>query len=244
MASVFTHVKEGVSVLMAAFKQFANKPIQDCIKDGFPDVFLRCQNPQAAQSSINDDVSKSDPGRKYLHATDKLGPVSFPSSLGEYPDVRIAVFLNYAPDNELDKKGNPTLHFQRDIYGKFYNITIRNLFDTMQTMMCLAGFNPYVAMLILLSSAIVIDTCMLMGPTKGWSKTEEYHYLSQFQLPFAKNIISYVLGKCENLVGVMVFGHKASDNILPWLRDNYTKKLLIQGSNVLSKQPRCQTPPR
>ncbi len=80
MASVFTHVKEGVSVLMAAFKQFANKPIQDCIKDGFPDVFLRCQNPQAAQSSINDDVSKSEPGRKYLHATDKLGPVSFPSS--------------------------------------------------------------------------------------------------------------------------------------------------------------------
>ena len=105
-------------------------------------------------------------------------------------------------------------------------------------MMCLAGFDPYVAMLILLSSVIVMDTCMLMGPPKGWLKTEEYRYLSQFQLPFAKNIIAYVLGKCENLVGVMVFGHKASDNILPWLRDNYTKKLLIQGSNVLSKQPR------
>ena len=231
MATAFSHVKEGVSVLMDTFKQFANKNIIECAKDGFPDAFLRCMNPQAAQSSVNDDVSKSEPGRNYMQATDKLGPVPFPSSLGEYPDVRIAVFLNYAPDDELDKKGNPTLHFQRDISGKFYNITIRNLFDTMQTMMCLAGFDPYVAMLILLSSVIVIDTCMLMGPTKGWSKTEEYHYLSQFQLPFAKNIISYVLGKCENLVGVMVFGHKASDNILPWLRDNYTKKLLIQGSN-------------
>ncbi len=99
-------------------------------------------------------------------------------------------------------------------------------------MMCLAGFDPYVAMLILLSSVIVINKCMLMGPTKGWSKTEEHHYLSQLQVPFAKNIIAYVLGKCENLVGVMVFGHKASDNILPWLCDNYTKKLLIQGSNV------------
>jgi len=64
----------------------------------------------------------------------------------------------------------------------------------MQTMMCLTGFDPYVAMLILLSSVIVIDTCMLMGPTKGWLKTEEYHYLSQFQLPFAKNIVAYVLG--------------------------------------------------
>ena len=125
---------------MDAFKQFANKPIQDCIKDEFPDVFLRCQNPQAAQSSINDDVSKSEPGRKYLHATDQLGPVSFPSSYGEYADVRIVVFLNnYAPDNELDKKGNPTLHFQCDVSGKFYNITIRNLLDTMQTMMCLTG---------------------------------------------------------------------------------------------------------
>ena len=75
-----------------------------------------------------------------MHAADKLGPVSFPSSNGEYADVRIVVFLNnYAPDNELDKKGNPTLHFQCDDSGKFYNITIRNLLDTMQTMMCLAG---------------------------------------------------------------------------------------------------------
>ena len=73
-----------------------------------------------------------------------------------------------------------------------------------------------------------MDVCMFMGPTSGWSETEEYDYLSQFQLPFAINIIAYVLGKCENLVGVMVFGHKASENILPWLRDNYTKKILIQ----------------
>ena len=222
---------------MDAFKQFANKNIFECAKDGFPDAFLRCTNPQAAQSSINDDVSKSEPGRNYMQATDKLGPVSFPSSYGEYAAVRIAVILNYAPDDELDKKGNPTLHFQRDISGKFYNITIRNLFDTMQTLMCLAGFDPYVGMLILMSSVVVMDGCMLMGPTKGWSDTKEYHYLSQFQLPFAKNIIAYVLGKCENLVGVMVFGHKASENILPWLRDNYTKKLLIQRSNVFLSHP-------
>jgi hypothetical protein len=63
---------------------------------------------------------------------------------GEYAAVRIAVFLNNAPDDELDKKGNPTLHFQRDAAGNFYNITIRNLFDTIQTLMCLAGFDPYV----------------------------------------------------------------------------------------------------
>jgi hypothetical protein len=68
----------------------------------------------------------------------------------------------------------------------------------------------------------------LIGPTAGWSETVEYDYLSQYQFPFARNIISYVLGKCENLVGVMMFGHKAADNILPWLRDNYSKKILIQ----------------
>jgi hypothetical protein len=72
-------------------------------------------------------------------------------------------------DDELDKKGNPTLHFQRDVSRKFYNTTIRNLFDTMQTLMCLAGFDPYVAMLILLSSVVVMDTCMVMGSTSGWS---------------------------------------------------------------------------
>jgi hypothetical protein len=237
MATTFAHVKDGVSVLMDAFKQYANKNIIECAKDGFPDALLRCMNPQAPQSSINDDVSTSEPGRNYMQATDKLGPVSFPSSYGEYAAVRIAVFCNYAPDDELDKKGNPTLHFQRDVRGKFYNATMRNLFDTMQTMMCLAGFDPYVAMLILLSSVIVMNTCMLMGPTKGWSDTEEYHYLSQFQLPFAKNIIAYVLGKCEYLVGVMVFGHKASESILPWLHDNYAKKLLIQGSDVFLSHP-------
>jgi DNA polymerase III alpha subunit (gram-positive type) len=35
----------------------------------------------------------------------------------------------------------------------------------------------------------------------------------------------------------MVFGHKASENILPWLRDNYNKKLLIQGSDVFLSHP-------
>jgi hypothetical protein len=79
----------------------------------------------------------------------------------------------------------------------------------MQTMMCLAGFLPDVAMLILLASVIVMDMSMLMGPTSGWSETEEYRLLSQFQLPFAKNIIANVLRKCKHLVGVMVFGHKA-----------------------------------
>jgi len=35
----------------------------------------------------------------------------------------------------------------------------------------------------------------------------------------------------------MVFGHKASKNILPWLRNNYTKRLLIQGSYVFLSHP-------
>ena len=72
-------------------------------------------------------------------------------------------------------------------------------------MLCRAGFLPDVAMMILLATVVVTNMCMLMGPTKGWSDTNEYHLLSQLQLPFAKNIIAYVLSKCENLVGVMVF---------------------------------------
>ena len=45
-------------------------------------------------------------------------------------------------------------------------------------MMCLVGFDQYVAMLILLSSVIVIDTCMLMGharknPGTGVKLTDE-----------------------------------------------------------------------
>ncbi len=58
------------------------------------------------------DVSTSEPGRKYLHATDGLGPISFPSSYGEFTDVRIGVICNYAPDDELDENGNPTLHME------------------------------------------------------------------------------------------------------------------------------------
>jgi hypothetical protein len=98
----------------------------------------------------------------------------------------------------------------------------------MQTMMCRAGFLPDVAMMILLATVVVMNMCMLMGPTKGWSDTNEYHLLSQLQLPFAENIIAYVLRKCENLVGVMGFGHKAYNNILPWLRTHYSQKFLIQ----------------
>jgi hypothetical protein len=104
------NLTKGVSFLANAYKQFANEPIQvqDCIKDGFPSSFLRCQNPQATESSINADVSTSEPGRKYLQATDGLGPVSFPLSYGEYATVRIGVICIYAPDDELDKNGNPT----------------------------------------------------------------------------------------------------------------------------------------
>ena len=172
----------GVSFLTNAFKQFANKTVMECIKDGFPASFLRCQYPQATESSINADVSTSEPGRKYLHATDGLGPVSLPSSYGEYADVRIGVICNYAPDDELDDNGNPTLYFQRDAAGNFYNVTIRNLFSTMQTMMCCAGFFPDVGMMILLASVVVMNVCMLMGPTSGWSETQEYCLLSQFQI--------------------------------------------------------------
>ena len=34
--------------------------------------------------------------------------------------------------------------------------------------------------------------------------------------------------KCKNCVGVMVFGQKAYDNIIPWLRTHYSQKFLIQ----------------
>jgi hypothetical protein len=112
---------------------------------------------------------------------------------------------------------------------------MRNLFTTMQTMMTRAGFLPDVAMLILLATVVVMNTCMLLGPTSGWSDTNEYHLLSQLQLPFAENIIAYVLSKCENLVGVMVFGQKAYDNIMPWLRTHYSQKFLIQ--NVFLSHP-------
>jgi hypothetical protein len=34
MATAFAHVKDGVSVLMDAFKQYANKNIFECTEDG------------------------------------------------------------------------------------------------------------------------------------------------------------------------------------------------------------------
>jgi hypothetical protein len=40
MATAFAHVKDGLSVLMDAFKQFANKNIFECTEDGFPGSFL------------------------------------------------------------------------------------------------------------------------------------------------------------------------------------------------------------
>ena len=85
-----------------------------------------------------------------MQATDGLGPVSLPSSYREYATVRIGVICNYAPDDELDENGNPTMHFQCDAAGNFYTVTMRNLFSTMQTMMCHAGFFPDVGMMILL----------------------------------------------------------------------------------------------
>jgi hypothetical protein len=42
----------------------------------------------------------------------------------------------------------------------------------MRIMMCCAGFHADVAMLILLVLVVVMDVCMLMGPTVGWSKTD------------------------------------------------------------------------
>jgi hypothetical protein len=63
--------------------------------------------------------------------------------------------------------------------------------------------------MLLLASVTVMDVCMLMGPTSGWSETEEYRIILQFQLPFVKNIIAYVRRKCENLVGVGVWAQSS-----------------------------------
>ena len=52
---------------------------------------------------------------------------------------------------------------------------------------------------------------------------ENHRILSSFAV-----ITSLCENQCENLVGVMVFGHKAADNILPWLRMNFFQKFLIQ----------------
>jgi len=71
-------LKEVVSLLTNTYKQLASKTIQDCIKDGFPSSFLHCQNPQALESSINVNNSKSEPKRIYSQATYDLGPILFP----------------------------------------------------------------------------------------------------------------------------------------------------------------------
>jgi hypothetical protein len=63
MATAFAHVKDGVSVLMDAFKQYANKNIFECAKDGFPGSFLLCMNPQAAhRPSMTMSLSQSQGG--------------------------------------------------------------------------------------------------------------------------------------------------------------------------------------
>ena len=59
---------------------------------------------------------------------------------------------------------------------------------------------------------------------------ENHRILSSFAV-----ITSLCENQCENLVGVMVFGHKAADNILPWLRTHYSQKFLIQ--NVFLSHP-------
>jgi hypothetical protein len=108
--SVGPDLKELVSLLTNTYKQFARKTLQDCIKDGFPPSFLCCQNPFTQESSINADVSASEPGRNYLQATNGMGHVSFPSSYGEYTNFQIGIICNYAPDDELDENGYPILN--------------------------------------------------------------------------------------------------------------------------------------
>ena len=77
------------------------------------------------------------------------------------------------------------LPFQHDAAKNLYNATMRNLYDTMQTIIRVMEDS----LMILMASAIVINSCMLIGPTTGWSDAVEYDLLLQFQLPFTKNII-------------------------------------------------------
>ena len=58
------------------------------------------------------------------------------------------------------KNGYPTLHFKCDKARNFYNAFMRNMFCTIQTMMCHARFYPYVGMMILLASALVMYVCV------------------------------------------------------------------------------------
>ena len=159
--SVSPDLKESMSLLTNTYNQF----LQDCIKDRFPPSFLHCQNPVAQELSIKTNVSASEQGRNYLQITNGMGHVSCPYSYREYATVRIGIICNYVPDDELDKNGYPTLHFKRDVAKNFHNASIRNLFCTMQTKMWHAEFHPDVGIMILLASVLVMNVCMLMGPT-------------------------------------------------------------------------------
>jgi hypothetical protein len=120
-------------------------------------------------------------------AIDSLVTISFH---GEYPAVRIGVVVcKYAPDRwQLDtwQEQQSVLPFQHDAAKNLYNATMRNLYDTMQTIIRVMEDS----LMIFMASAIAINSCMLIGPTSGWSDAVEYNLLSQFQLgPLQKNII-------------------------------------------------------
>jgi hypothetical protein len=106
--SLVVHIlKDGVSVLMDVFKQFANKNIFECIKDGFPDALLRCMNPQAPQSSINDDVSKSEPGRNYMKPQINWVTFLFPHHLESMQLYESQSFSIMLPMMNLTRKAIP-----------------------------------------------------------------------------------------------------------------------------------------
>jgi hypothetical protein len=106
--SLVVHIlKDGVSVLMDVFKQFANKNIFECIKDGFPDALLRCMNPQAPQSSINDDVSKSEPGRNYMKPQINWVTFLFPHHMESMQLYELQSFSIMLPMMNLTRKAIP-----------------------------------------------------------------------------------------------------------------------------------------
>jgi hypothetical protein len=225
-------VQQAVANLIADHARWINATsVEEC---GFPEEFLRCLDPRklGQNDTIFKGVESLETWIKLADLLKDTGILTRPDS--QSPDWKYIKYIfchNFAP---FDRHNNER-SYRLGNDGNFAQFSINSIFTVMKCLMIEAGFHPLVAHVILMNSILWVDTVVSQGPA-SWSTefNEEYKAMAEYQRDAVRDLIMEVAGKCEELVGFLVFGGNAKASILEWARETFGKRgIYVQSSDIL-----------
>ena len=99
-----------------------------------------------------------------------------------------------------------------------------------------ANFTPTIAHVILINKILWVD-CVVSKGMATWASDKqtkyEYEAMAWYQLGEVKNLIEAIVEKCDNLISLVFYGHKAKDYLLEWAYETFSGRGIYLQPKIL-----------